>query len=198
MPDIIFLKALFLTYLLGSIPFGWIVGKFYGIDVRKAGSGNIGFTNVWRLTGVLPASIVLFLDIAKGWLSVFYAYSLGGEKYAIAGIIGALVGHLFPLYLKFKGGKGVATGLGICLYINPLMTIIAILLFLLVVKFTKYVSAGSITAAITVIVLTLAFNLDFYYKIVIIPAALGVIYMHKENIKRIIAGNENKIGKKEV
>ena len=198
MPDIIFLKALLLTYLLGSIPFGWIAGKFYGIDVRKAGSGNIGFTNVWRLIGVMPAAVVLFFDIGKGWISVCYAYSLGGEKYAIAGIIGALTGHLFPLYLKFKGGKGVATGLGICLYINPLMTIIAILMFLFMAKLTKYVSAGSITAAITIIVLTLAFDLDFYYKIVIIPAALGVIYMHKENIKRIIAGNENKIGKKEV
>ena len=198
MPDFIFLKTLFWTYLLGSIPFGWIAGKFYGIDVRNAGSGNIGFTNVWRLVGAFPAAIVLFLDVSKGYLAPLYGYSLGGEKYAMAGVIGVLTGHLFPIFLKFKGGKGVASGMGFCLYINPLMTLLAILIFLVVVKLTRYVSAGSIAASLAIIILSLAFNLNFYYKLVLIPAGLGVIYMHRDNIKRILNGNENKIGKKEV
>jgi glycerol-3-phosphate acyltransferase PlsY len=191
-------KVIIIAYLLGSIPFGFYMGKYYGIDVRKHGSGNIGFTNVWRLTGPLPALIVLFFDAGKGWLSVYYGYMVGGEKFALAGAIFSLVGHLFPVFLNFKGGKGVATGFGICLFLDPLMTGIALLMFLIVVFFTRYVSAGSIIAAITVTTLSLIFNLNIYYKLIIIPASIAVIIMHKENIKRIINGTENKIGKKEV
>jgi acyl-phosphate glycerol 3-phosphate acyltransferase len=197
-PGIDIIKVIVAAYILGSIPFGYYMGKFYGIDVRKNGSGNIGFTNVWRLTGPLPALIVLFFDAGKGWLSVYYGYLAGGEKYAFAGAILSLVGHLFPLFLNFKGGKGVATGFGICLFIDPLMTSIALILFLIVVYTTRYVSAGSITAALTVMILSIVFDLNFYYKLIIIPAALAVIYMHKENIKRLLNGNENKIGKKGV
>lgn len=192
------IKVIIIAYLMGSIPFGFYMGKFYGIDVRKKGSGNIGFTNVWRLTGPLPALIVLFFDAGKGWLSVYFGYITGGEKLALAGAIFALIGHLFPLFLNFKGGKGVATGFGICLFLDPVMTGIALILFLIVVYFTRYVSLGSITAALTVTTLSIFFNLNIYYKFIIIPASIAVIIMHRENIKRILNGTENKIGKKEV
>lgn len=191
-------KVILIGYVLGSIPFGYYMGKMYGVDVKKQGSGNIGFTNVWRLTSPAPALIVLFFDAAKGWLAIYYGYSVGGEKLALAGAIASILGHMFTFLLNFKGGKGVATGFGICIYIDPMMTIIAVLIFLIVVYFTKYVSLASISAAITVTTLSLLFNLNIYYKLIIIPASIMVIIMHRENIKRIIQGTENKIDQKEV
>lgn len=198
MPVFNLFKVIIISYLLGSIPFGFYMGKLYGVDVRKKGSGNIGFTNVWRLTGAVPALIVLFFDAGKGWLSVYYGYTIGGEKFALFAAIGVLAGHLFPLFLNFKGGKGVATGFGICLFIDPFMTGIALLLFIAVIFITKLVSLGSITAAITVTIISLIFDLNIYYKLIIIPASILVIIMHRENIKRIIKGTENKIDNKEV
>ncbi len=191
-------KVLIVAYFLGSIPFGYYMGKFFGVDVRKQGSGNIGFTNVWRLVGPFPALIVLFFDAGKGWLSVYFGYITGGEKLALVGAFFSIIGHFFPIFLKFKGGKGVATGFGICLFIDPVMTGIALVMFLIVVYLTRYISAGSITAAIAVTVLSIIFNLNIYYKVFIISASIAVIFMHRENIKRIINGKENKIGKKEV
>ncbi len=192
------LKVILISYLLGSIPFGYYMGKFYGVDVRKKGSGNIGFTNVWRLIGPLPALIVLFFDAGKGWLSVYYGFLIGGEKLAMFGAISSILGHLFPMFLKFKGGKGVATGFGICIFIDPLITGIALIIFLLVIFTTKYVSLGSLGAALTVTVLAIAFDINVYYKLIIIPASIVVLIMHRENIKRIIQGTENKIDQKEV
>lgn len=192
------IKVFIIAYLLGSIPFGFIMGKAYGIDIRKKGSGNIGFTNVWRVIGAFPAAIVLFFDIGKGWISVWYGFNIGGEQYVLLGAFGALLGHLFSLFLKFKGGKGVATGFGICLYIDPRITAIALVIFLLVVFSTKYISLGSLSAALTVTILSLVFDINYYYKLFIIPASIMVVIMHKENIKRLLKGTENKISKKEV
>lgn len=198
MPDLDFLQVLVFSYLLGSIPFGFLAGKLYGKDIRKSGSGNIGFTNVWRTVGTLPAVFVLILDAGKGWVSVYYGYSVGMEMYAFWGALGAIVGHFFPLFLGFKGGKGVATGFGICIFISPMITLIALVLFLLVVYMTRYISAGSITAALTVLVSSLVMEIPFYYQLFMIPAAIAVILMHHSNIRRILSGTENKIGKKEV
>lgn len=198
MPDINLLKVILIAYLLGSIPFGYYMGRFYGLDIRKKGSGNIGFTNVWRLTGPLPALIVLFFDAGKGWLSVYYGFLMGGEKLAMFGAFASIIGHLFPLFLNFKGGKGVATAFGACIFIDPKITGIALVMFLLVIFITKYVSLGSLGAALTVTILALVFDINIYYKFIIIPASLVVLIMHRENIKRIIQGTENKIDQKEV
>jgi acyl phosphate:glycerol-3-phosphate acyltransferase len=198
MTDPNILKVIIIAYLLGSIPFGFVVGKIYGMDVRKEGSGNIGFTNVLRLVGAFPASFVLVLDAGKGWVAVYYAYSIGQEQFALLAGISAILGHLFPVFLGFKGGKGVATGFGICLFLDPLITFIALIIFLCVVYVSRYVSLGSISAAITVTVLSIVFDINFYYQVMIIPASIIVIIMHRENIKRIISKSENKVGRKEV
>lgn len=198
MPDYAIFKLILITYLLGSIPFGFIMGKLYGIDIRKKGSGNIGFTNVWRTIGPWPAAVVLVFDAGKGWLSAYYGFMLGNERYVLIASVCALLGHLFSVFLKFRGGKGVATGFGICLYIDPGITGITLVIFLLVVFFSKYISAGSLSAALSVSVLSMVFDINYFYKLFIIPASVLVIIMHKENIKRLLKGTENKIGKKEV
>ena len=197
MIDLSLLKVVIIAYLLGSIPFGFIAGKGYGKDIRKEGSGNIGFTNVLRLVGPFPASFVLLLDAGKGWFAVYYAYSVGQELFALFAGIAAILGHLFPVFLRFKGGKGVATGFGICLFLDPLITLVALIIFLCVVYVSRYVSLGSISAAVTVTVLSLVFNIHMYYQAMIIPASIMVIIMHRENIKRIINKTENKVGRKE-
>lgn len=191
--DFDFFKVLIIGYVLGSIPSGFIVSKLKKIDIRTKGSGNIGFTNVLRVIGPVPASFVLFFDAFKGWFSAYYGYQVGYEKLALVGAIGALIGNLFPLFLNFKGGKGVATGFGICLFIMPKITLITLFIFLIVVFTSKYMSLGSLSAATVVLVLSYLSEIHHYYKIFAVVAVGLVFVMHRSNIKRLINGNENKI-----
>jgi glycerol-3-phosphate acyltransferase PlsY len=140
------------AYLIGSIPFGFVFGKLAGIDVRKSGSGNIGATNVSRLVGKKMGILTLVADVGKGFLPMlaaawFLRESPTGESVVMYCGAAAFCGHLFPVYLKFKGGKGVATALGVFLYLDPVAVLIALAAFIVVVFVSGYVSVGSLTAA---------------------------------------------------
>ena len=195
------------SYLFGSIPFGYILVRvFQGIDVRSIGSGNIGATNVARTGGKALAITTLVLDAFKGWLPVFLVLTIRGipasdpaQLHTLATIaaLAAVVGHMFPVWLGFKGGKGVATGLGVFLALAPKAILIAMLLFFAVVVATRYVSLGSILAAATfpVALWWLEGNLFPAPALAMCAAtALLVIVRHHQNIGRLWAGTESRFG----
>ena len=186
------------VYLFASIPFGLLVSKyFYGTDIRSKGSGNIGATNVLRNLGVFPAVLVLILDMGKGITAVFLArYFLGTDFSAvIAGLI-AIIGHSCSCFLGFKGGKGVATGLGVILMLSPLVTCLTVMVFVLVVALTRYVSLGSVLGALLLPLLMIVFHQPKPYLYFACLAAAFVIYRHRGNIQRLLKGTESKIGSK--
>jgi len=179
------------SYLLGSIPFGKLVGKKYGVDIQKKGSGNIGFTNTLRTLGWKPGVLVLFLDVLKGFVPIKLALQfLPLNQVLIIGLI-TILAHIFPIWLKFKGGKGSATGLGVVFAINPLMVAIPFIVFLVVFLKTKIVSLSSILG-------TMCFPFVSYLvspKLTIFYAGLVIItlWTHRENISRLIKGTEKRI-----
>lgn len=179
------------AYLLGSIPSGFIVGIFSGVDVRNSGSGNIGATNVARTLGKGLGLLTLLADTAKGVLPVFIAQRLGSSDAAIALVgIFAFLGHLYPVFLKFQGGKGVATAFGVLLMVAPPVPAVLILFFGAAVFASRIVSLGSIAAA-GAAPLTL-WAMSYSPIFVMMSAFLGVmiIWRHRDNIKRLLAGTE--------
>jgi glycerol-3-phosphate acyltransferase PlsY len=188
----------FAAYLLGSIPFGLLLAKLFGrTDVRKAGSGNIGATNVLRVAGPAAGILTLLFDAGKGWLAVWIASRLmhGSSSIMIAAGFLALVGHCFPVWLRFRGGKGVATAAGIFLALCPEALLAALILFALVVWYSRYVSLGSLVAAAGIPLLVyLLWAPHFAPPIIVtlasIAIALLVIYQHRANIGRLIRGEE--------
>jgi glycerol-3-phosphate acyltransferase PlsY len=182
-----------ISYLLGSIPFGFLLIKSaQGKDIRQFGSGNIGATNVFRtsrITGVLT----LLLDAGKGALAVFLAVWLGGDTtwQAIAAVA-AILGHIFPIWLKFKGGKGVATGCGAFLALCPPAVLTTLVLFVLVLVLTRYISAASIAA--TALFPVWAYFFGFPAPVLLWggAGALLIIAKHHQNIRRLLSGTENK------
>lgn len=182
-------------YLLGSIPFGLLYGQLAGIDVRRQGSGNIGATNVNRLLGKRLGALTLASDIAKGLLPMLLTTwllgdRLDGQRWVMLSGAAAFLGHCFPLYLKFRGGKGVATALGIHLYLAPLPTLAAVAIFALTVRFSGYVSLGSISAAAALpLLLLLAGGPP---ELVLVSALVGaVIWLkHHANLGRLWRGEE--------
>lgn len=179
------------SYLLGSVPFGKLVGLKYGVDIQKKGSGNIGATNALRLLGWKPGVLVLVLDVIKGYVPVSLALQfLPLDQALIIGLV-TILAHIFPIWLKFKGGKGMATGLGVVLAINPLIVVIPLLVFLLIFLKTKIVSISSILG-------TMCFPIVSYLmfpKLTIFYVCLLIItlWTHRENISRLIKGTEKKI-----
>ncbi|GAA3769640.1 glycerol-3-phosphate 1-O-acyltransferase PlsY [Terriglobus aquaticus] len=208
MNDTIFIVlSLGIAYLLGSIPFGYIlVRTFRGEDIRATGSGNIGATNVARSGAKGLGIATLVLDALKGWLAVYIAQRLalhygafphGYDVAALAGLF-AVLGHMFPVWLGFRGGKGVATALGVFLALMPFVTLVAVLVFAGVVVTTRYVSLGSIIGAAVLAILAVCF--DGRHRIIVdlcyIAIALLVIWKHSGNIQRLRAGTESKFGQK--
>ena len=188
-----------LTYLLGSISFGIIVTKLKkGIDIRDYGSGNTGFTNVLRVVGKGPAAIVLLGDALKGSMGVILGYYLGEASYsfAVLGGLFAMIGHTYPIYFAFKGGKGVATGLGVILTLAPDVTLIALIIFITTVFISRYVSLGSLLGAMSVPIFMFFLEKPFPVFLFGFLGALFVFYNHKANIIRLCQGQENKIGKR--
>jgi glycerol-3-phosphate acyltransferase PlsY len=188
------------AYLLGSIPFGLLVGKlFAAADVRKAGSGNIGATNVARVAGPLAGVFTLLLDAAKGALAVLLASRLTNDSalwMMIAGLC-ALVGHCFPIWLGFHGGKGVATAAGVFLVVGPPAFLGAVILFFLVVLYWRFVSLGSMSAAAAMPLLIYFFWAPHHappYAVTFgsLAAALLIVYKHDANIQRLVQGDEPK------
>jgi glycerol-3-phosphate acyltransferase PlsY len=186
------------AYLLGTIPFGLLIGKvFGGADVRKAGSGNIGATNVARVAGPVAGIFTLALDAAKGAAAVWLAARFANDSatwMVIAGLA-ALVGHCFPLWLGFRGGKGVATAAGVFLVLCPLALLGSLTLFILVVVFSRYVSLGSIAAAAAIPLLVYFFWAPHHAPPLTVTfgalaAALLVVYKHDANMQRLVEGRE--------
>ena len=188
------------AYLLGSIPFGLILAKLFGgTDVRKEGSGNIGATNVARVVGPLAGIATLILDIAKGAGAVLAAERVSNDSATwmmLAGLV-ALAGHCYPVWLKFKGGKGVATAAGIFLVLSPWAFLCAAMLFVLVVAYWGYVSLGSISAAAAMPLLLYFFWAPHHAPPLVITfgslaVALLIAYKHDGNIQRLVEGAEPK------
>lgn len=181
------------SYLLGSIPFSLLIGKlFYKKDIRQFGSGNVGSTNTFRILGKKAGSVVLILDILKGVIPVLAAMLLNADIHVLIFGFIATMGHVFPVFLKFKGGKAVATSSGAVLAYNPIVFIILLTLFLLTLKISKYVSLSSIVAALSFLAISLIIW-DPLMIVIAVIISIVIIVRHKSNIKRIIDGTESKI-----
>lgn len=182
-------------YLLGSIPNGlWIGRTFWQIDLREHGSKNIGATNAYRILGSRAAAAVFALDLLKGMAGVWLGMYWGGDHLAmISGGVAAIVGHSWSVFLRFSGGKGVATGLGVLFVLMPEVTAAVFVTWCVVVYITRYVSLASIIAAALVPVLCWALAEPAQYLYLGIFAASFVIYRHKANIGRLLNGTESKI-----
>ncbi|MEN2464463.1 glycerol-3-phosphate 1-O-acyltransferase PlsY [Ornithinibacillus sp. FSL M8-0202] len=182
-----------IAYLLGSIPSALIVGKLgYKIDIREHGSGNLGGTNTFRVLGVKAGIIVTAADILKGTLATLIPLFFDADVYRLAIGIFAVIGHTYPLFARFKGGKAVATSGGIILGVNPILFGVMVLTFLVTLKISKYVSLSSMITGLVSFIVSIFFG-DIGLMIVIAVLTLFVIYRHLANIKRIINKTEPKI-----
>lgn len=185
--------ALLFGYALGAVPFGYLIAKRAGVDIFSQGSGNIGATNVMRVLGRKAGITVFALDVAKGIIPPIVARSLGlGEDWAFFAGVAAILGHVFSPFLKFKGGKGIATSLGALIGSIPLTAATAFGFFIVVVALTRYISLGSVLAAVAVPILSYLFRDNPTVTLSLIPMALLLILKHKKNIERLLAGTESK------
>ena len=188
-----------LGYLYGSIPFALVIGKvFYNTDVRESGSGNLGGTNAGRVLGKKAGISVIVLDALKAVI-IFYLssylslkFNLNPDIKYIAGLA-CIFGHCYPIFAEFRGGKAVSTSLGYFLCIEPLYAVVAIVVFLLVLKISKYVSLSSISTALIVLCITPFLALSITAKLCMLVAVILLVYRQKDNIKRIKNQTESKI-----
>jgi len=211
MTIVLFFTVAVIGYLLGSIPFGLLVGKrAAGTDVRKVGSGNTGMTNVMRAAGKKAAALVLVLDVAKGFLAVIIAGLIFRDSYHyIAQVVAALAavsGHNWSIFLKFRGGRGVSTFTGALLAMHWPAAVVAGGLMLIIGFRTKYMSLGSITGAVVGFIMLLVLNIftldflrpypPFEYVIYAMLGSIFIYIMHRENIMRLLSGTEHRIDEK--
>ena len=188
-----------LGYFYGSIPFALVIGKvFYNTDVRESGSGNLGGTNAGRVLGKKAGISVIVLDALKS-VNIFYLssylslkFNLNPDIKYIAGLA-CIFGHCYPIFAEFRGGKAVSTSLGYFLCIEPLYAVVAIVVFLLVLKISKYVSLSSISTALIVLCITPFLAVSITAKLCMLIAVILLVYRHKDNIKRIKNHTESKI-----
>ncbi len=189
-----------IAYLIGSVPVGLIVSKMKkGIDIREHGSGNIGATNVFRSIGKKEGLMTFAGDILKGVMAVLIAYFVLGKEIWI-GITGVtvVIGHMYPIFAKFRGGKGVATGMGAFMWMMPLAALSAMAVWTICCAIWRYVSLGSIVAALSLPILGGLYDQPKFYILSSTIAAILIVYRHKDNIKRLLDGKEDKIwGKKQ-
>lgn len=190
-----FLLGFVLGHVCGSVPSGlWLVQAFHGIDIRNYGSKNIGTTNVFRIVGPKTAVLVLIADAFKGILAVgIMSYFFHNPLLDVVTALGALLGHNYSLFLGFKGGKGVATALGLLIFMIPKVAVASFGIWLVCVLLTRYVSLGSIMAAIFTPPLAWYLGYPSAYVIFSVVAAFFVVLRHKENIHRLLTGTESKI-----
>lgn len=181
------------AYLLGSIPTGLLLAKSAGVDIRKSGSGNIGATNAYRTLGRTVGILTLAGDCLKGALPLLLAkYLQLGDAWIAVIALSAFLGHVYTIFLCFKGGKGVATALGIFLVISPAAVGLALLLFVLVVWKWRYISLGSIIAAVSIPAFVAAFDRRPPILLMTVTVALLVVWKHRENISRLRQGTESR------
>ncbi len=212
---ILYLIVAVVAYLLGSIPFGYLLVKtFRGEDIRLSGSGNIGATNVARSGAKGLGAITLLLDVLKGLLAVWLAAILAVSKYNVCGdfvirpcvpalrlmsvaALFAVLGHIFPVWLKFKGGKGVATALGVFALLFPNAVVVGLAVFIIVLVLTRYVSLGSVLAALAFPVAAYFLYYPDWTSLALAAAvSAAVVLKHHQNIRRLLAGTESRFGSK--
>jgi glycerol-3-phosphate acyltransferase PlsY len=190
------------AYLLGAIPTGLVLARlFAATDIRAGGSGNIGATNVTRLLGRKFGVLTFLGDMLKGFLPVYtgsllFPDAAGGTDYMILSLFGlaAFLGHVFPVYLTFKGGKGVATAFGVFAWLAPAALLLVLVLFVIIVGVSRYVSLGSLSAAVVLPLLLLTYSYPLPIVVTGIVMGLLIFVKHKENIQRLLQGTENKQG----
>lgn len=189
--------ALLAAYLLGSVPFSYLVARRKGVDVRSVGSGNVGATNVMRNVSLAAGLIAFVLDAAKGAVAVMLARLLepAGPLPVLAGVM-AVLGHMYPVWLRFRGGKGVATGAGAFLPLVPLATAGALAAFALALALTRYVSLGSIIGSATLAVLAFLGGAPPVVSRAASGIALLITWKHRSNLQRIAQGTENRLGRR--
>ena len=187
-----------LGYLIGSLPFAVIVSKAFGLaDPRSFGSGNPGATNVLRTGNKLAAVLTLLGDAAKGWIAMAIVGTMGGDTAVVAGAgLAAFLGHLFPVFLRFKGGKGVATAVGVLLGLNPWLALGAVLVWLATAFITRYSSLAALVAAAAAPAIAFFLQGPVISTQLVLVMCLLLVWRHKENIRRLLAGTESRIGKK--
>jgi acyl phosphate:glycerol-3-phosphate acyltransferase len=188
-----FLSVIF-AYLLGSVPTGYILGSLAGVDVRKAGSGNVGATNVARVVGKRHGIFTLVADIAKGFVPVVVALHLGLTSAATVLVgVAAFLGHLYPVFLRFQGGKGVATALGVFLGLSPWATLVLMPIFVLVILATRVVSLSSMVAAASAPIVFWLLTSSPILTGTSVFIALMIILRHRGNIQRLLSGTEPRV-----
>ncbi len=191
------LLAVTVAYLVGSIPFAFLLSRRRGIDLRDVGSRNVGAANVLRTSGVRTAVLAMLLDVVKGALAVLVAQRVTvGMATPIAAGVASVIGHIYPVWLRFHGGKGVATAAGVFSVLAPAALGIACGVFLLAVWITRFISVGSMAAAITLAVVTAVSDLP---AVVAVGAALSaaiIVHRHRANLARLMAGTERRVGQR--
>jgi len=189
---------LVLAYLIGSIPFSFIVARRFGVaDVRRVGSGNVGATNVLRSAGRTAGALAFLLDASKGALAVVLARALGApEPLAVACAVVAILGHIFPVWLSFRGGKGVATGAGAFLPLAPWGTAAGLAVFALVLRLTRYVAVASISGAFAVAIAAWLLGASALVTGAAASVAVLIVWTHRTNLRRLAAGTEARIGER--
>lgn len=193
---LMYLLVVAIGYLLGSISTGVVLSRLFAkTDIRSQGSGNAGTTNMLRILGRKMALFTFIGDMLKGIIAVFIGkWLVGGDLGGVLGVLGAVLGHFYPLYFGFKGGKGIATSFGSLLFVFPVEALLAFALFLVLVAVTHYVSVGSIAAAVALPVLVLITHPD-NVPVCVIVCCIGasVIWRHRANIRRLLNHTENKL-----
>ncbi len=184
------------SYLIGSIPVSYLVARYWkGIDIRHHGSGNVGSTNVWRNAGPLAGLLALAGDLGKGALVILLARYFGDPLLVALSGMAVLVGHSWSVFLGFKGGKMIATATGVLAAVSPPVLALVAVIWFLVVGITRYVSAASIVAVVSMPIFMLALHLEPPYLVLGFFTAICAVYKHVPNIKRLAAGTEPKIGR---
>jgi glycerol-3-phosphate acyltransferase PlsY len=179
------------------VPFAFLLARRGGVDLRHAGSGNVGAANVLRTSGVALAVAAMCLDVTKGALAVFLAQKLtGGPATPVAAGLAAVIGHIYPVWLRFRGGKGVATAAGVFGVLSPLALVIAAGVFVITVSVTRYISLGSVAAAATLAVAAGVDRAEAATAVGAIVAALVIVHRHRGNLARLAAGTERRIGQR--
>lgn len=182
--------AVALAYLLGSLPSGYLAGRMRGVDIRRVGSRNVGATNVFRTLGKGIGIAVMAIDIAKGVAAVLIARALAGDPWTLVAAGAAIVGHVYPLWLRFRGGKGVAVGAGAVIGLVPLVAIILIPVWALVVATTRYVSLASILVAVAFAPVAWGVGASWPTLVFATLTSLAVLWRHRGNVVRLLSGTE--------
>jgi len=187
-----------IAYLFGAVPFGLLVAKLHGVDIRSKGSGNIGATNVLRVIGKGWGVFTFVLDALKGFIPAFVFPRLGSldSEWGVLFGLAAIIGHAFPVYLRFKGGKGVATSAGMLLGVAPLAVGVGLLFWIFCMAIWRYVSLASIVASVAAAVIVWVVDKGLVINIALTALGAMVIWLHRANIKRLLNGTENRFGKK--